>query len=92
MPYIEPEDRPQLDKVSESIAMYMLSDGDLNYLITRIVDRWISHDGKHRPNYALFNAAIGVLECVKQELYRRVIADYEDQKRLENGDVYKTVV
>jgi len=32
---------------------------------------------------------IGVLESVKMELYRRKIADYEDEKCEENGDVYR---
>ena len=31
---------------------------------------------------------LGVLECVKLELYRRVAAPYEDKKCQENGDVY----
>jgi len=31
---------------------------------------------------------VGVLECAKMELYRRVAAPYEDKKKEENGDVY----
>jgi hypothetical protein len=34
------------------------------------------------------NEAIGVLECAKLELYRRVAAPYEDEKIAESGDVY----
>ena len=34
------------------------------------------------------NAIIGALECAKLELYRRVAAPYEDDKIIENGDVY----
>jgi len=30
----------------------------------------------------------GVLENVKQEMYRRLAAPYEDKKAEENGDVY----
>jgi len=30
---------------------------------------------------------IGVLECVKQEFYRRKVAPYEDIKIIENGDI-----
>lgn len=58
--------------------------GPLNYLITRLVLRWIGSN----PSYERLNGAIGVLECAKQELYRRVVAPYEDAKREENGDVY----
>lgn len=32
---------------------------------------------------------LGVLSCVQQEFYRRVVAPYEDQKCRENGDVFK---
>jgi len=31
---------------------------------------------------------MGVLECIKQEFYRRAVAPYEDKKKEENGDVY----
>jgi len=34
------------------------------------------------------NEVIGVLECAKLELYRRVAAPYEERKRIENGEVY----
>jgi len=40
------------------------------------------------PKYKRYNKAMGVLECIKQEFYRRVISKYEDQKIEENGDVY----
>ena len=33
-------------------------------------------------------SAIGALEAAKLEFYRRVVAPYEDQKMLDNGDVY----
>jgi len=31
---------------------------------------------------------VGVLECAKLELYRRIAAPYEDEKIVETGDVY----
>ena len=39
------------------------------------------------PKYSKINAIIGILECIKLELYRRVAAPYEDVKAAENGDV-----
>jgi len=39
-------------------------------------------------NYADYNEVMGVLECVKQELYRRLIVPYENKKKEENGDVF----
>jgi hypothetical protein len=32
---------------------------------------------------------VGVLECAKQELYRRILIPYEDAKIELNGDVYE---
>ena len=61
--------------------------GTLNYIITRLCDYWC-RDWQGESNYAKYNAVIGVLECVKQELYRRQIAPYEEVKCEENGDVY----
>ena len=58
--------------------------GTLNYIITKMALWYL---GKN-PNYERYNAAIGALECAKQELYRRQIAPYEDDKCKENGDVY----
>lgn len=59
--------------------------GELNYAITRLCDLFLQDFG---TNYANLNAVVGALECAKQELYRRVVAPYEDAKRVENGDVY----
>ena len=60
--------------------------GELNYLLTKLVDNYLGP--KSERNYAIYNAAIGALECAKLELYRRVVSVYEDQKKHLNGDVY----
>ena len=59
--------------------------GALNYCITKLVDDYLQRAGL---NYASINEVIGVLECAKLELYRRIAAPYEDVKREQNGDVY----
>lgn len=59
--------------------------GELNYVITRLLNVYIHAKGK---NYQNINEIIGVLECAKLELYRRIAAPYEDTKIAENGDVY----
>lgn len=59
--------------------------GELNFQITSLVDRYIKQSG---VSYATLNEAIGVLECAKLELYRRLAVPYEDKKCSENGDVY----
>lgn len=79
MPYIEEERR-------EFFPRYNLvcCPGDLNYAITQQIKSFLGT----KPNYDKFNAAVGVLESAKLELYRRMIAPYEDKKKEENGDVY----
>ena len=64
------------------------SAGELNFLITFLCDRYIKED----LSYSKINEVVGVLECAKMELYRRIAAPYEDTKILESGDVYKTKV
>jgi broad-specificity NMP kinase len=59
--------------------------GELNYLLTMTVSDYLFAK-KH--SYQTFNDVIGVLECMKQELYRRLIGPYEDTKIKENGDVF----
>lgn len=82
MPYIAAEARDRLDQGGSPE-----SPGELNYVISRAVDDYLARRGALR--YAGLNEAIGVLECAKLELYRRVAAPYEDGKRAETGDVYR---
>jgi hypothetical protein len=81
MPYILKDKRQRID---DTLRPGPGLPGELNYLITSRVLDWLGGN----PNYNDFNAAIGALECVKLELYRRMVAPYEDQKCAENGDVY----
>lgn len=88
MPYIDPSSRPRLDPDLDGLALPEGA-GELNYAITRLVDRYLEASGDVR--YAALNEAVGVLECVKLELYRRVAAPYEDEKAAQNGDVYRVI-
>ena len=98
MPYIKKEERELIDGPSDFTVqvgldtfIYKMSTistnspqpGTLNYIITKLVHWWLGHN----PNYERYNAAIGVLECAKLELYRRKVSPYEDEKINENGDV-----
>ena len=58
--------------------------------MTRLVDTYLARvaEADGRLRYTHVNEAVGVLECAKLELYRRVAAPYEDEKIAENGDVY----
>jgi len=82
MPYVAKIDRPRLDRGGDAETP-----GELNYIITKKIDAYL---GRQNMSYAALNEAIGVLECAKLELYRRIVATYEDSKiaNPENGDVY----
>lgn len=57
--------------------------GICNYIITRLLKDII-----YPQSYHDYNEVIGILECVKQEFYRRAVAPYEDKKIEQNGDIY----
>jgi hypothetical protein len=88
MPYISKEDRIPLDPIVD-IATGILekkpleeSLGDLNYLFSRIIAGAIG-----KTSYRKIAMATGVLENVKQELYRRLATPYEEEKITRNGDI-----
>jgi len=82
MPYIKKEDR----KIWEDMALALpKTAGELNYVLTKIALVYLPDV----PRYNDYNEVIGVLECMKQEFYRRAVAPYEDKKIKENGDVYE---
>lgn len=60
--------------------------GELNYFLTTHI---LSYLFRHGKSYTSYNEVIGVLECCKLELYRKMIAKYEDQKCKLNGEVYE---
>ncbi len=84
MPYIKKEDRERIDKLVEQLANTIKNVGHVNYAITKSLHIIIQRD---EFGYALLNSMIGVLECAKLELYRMVVAPYENKKRMENGPV-----
>lgn len=81
MPYIRQGDRRFVEEFGPR------GPGELNYLITKLCVQYIEEGGG--LTYARGNEVIGVLECAKQEFYRRALAPYEDAKATANGDVYQ---
>jgi len=80
MPYLRQTIRNEIDNKS----MYPESAGDLNYKIHTVIGDYVRDNGE---SYATYNEIIGALECIKMELYRRGVSEYEDKKILENGDI-----
>ena len=100
MPYINREQRAQLDPAIYLLAKSVIHNpppwpgevydslelaGRLNYTITKLLLFTLFGAPTRYHDIAI---ATGVLENVKQELYRRLAAPYEDAKAEENGDVY----
>jgi ERCC4-type nuclease len=83
VPYIGQEQRIDLQDALDSVAPDTA--GELNYCITSMINTYLDSYG---VTYKEINEVVGVLHCAAYELYRRVAAPYEDQKREENGDVY----
>jgi hypothetical protein len=83
MPYITCEARNEIDNGAMPETA-----GELNYMISSLLDEYLTENGR---NYANINEVIGVLECAKLEIYRRVAAPYEDEKIDQNGDVFDVI-
>jgi hypothetical protein len=107
MPYIKKELRKKIDteiiRLHNKIVGLIMSEvergdsvltdiqlppGIYNYVITRLLTDY------YCPNLSYFNinTMIGILECCKQEMYRR-LSCYENKAIEKNGDVeeYKIV-
>jgi hypothetical protein len=89
MPYVDLESRERLKHLTDQIKDEILngqsiSPGDMNYLITLMCHAYLERKGNR---YTFHNDLVGVLECAKQELYRRKTASYEDECIKKNGDV-----
>ncbi len=80
MPYIDKMRRVKLLEFKEPPQ----NAGELNFLITNLINNYISFKGE---KYQHYNDVIGALEGAKLEIYRRHVAPYEDEKIKENGDV-----
>jgi len=96
VPYIHPAHRPDIEKIIIPLGEELETVGELNFAITSLVLSFLGLIPDHGdwirtndPSYESFNDAVGVLECVKQELYRRAVIPYEQKKCAENGDVYQ---
>jgi hypothetical protein len=83
MPYIQRERRRTIDM--DSSVPVMSNAGELNYVLTMTCLDYLHQNGK---SYQTLNDIAGALTNANLEMYRRVTAPYEDEKMVENGDVY----
>ena len=96
MPYIDEEERLELDACINNLTKCILENntnlnnpndfsnflGRINYCFSRIIMGVMKN-----VSYKNIAMATGVLENIKQELYRRAASGYEDKKILSNGDI-----
>lgn len=92
MPYIPVELRQRFDEGIGTLADALgepteLCCGELNYVITSLIVETLRN--LDAGGYRVYNEIIGVLECVKQEYYRRIVAPYENEKWANSKDVFK---
>jgi len=75
----------EFDEVTKDPSGYYTPTvGDMNYLISSLLHRWLKIVG---VRYANINSAIGIIGCVGAELYRVLAGPYEDKKKDENGGI-----
>ncbi|HUS51196.1 MAG TPA: hypothetical protein VMZ91_13595 [Candidatus Paceibacterota bacterium] len=92
MPYLTQENKDYLNEENHlsSLARTLSEEpvekfvGELNYMNFLFVKRWIKKNGK---KYFVFAAIIGTLICCVFEIYRKLIAPYEEIKEKENGSI-----
>lgn len=85
MPYIHQDIRKQLLPPPTQWGNVPKDVGELNFVLTTTINQFL--DTRIR-DYAAYNSILGVLTAMQHEIYRRLIAPYEDQKIQENGDVF----
>ena len=78
MPYIPQSIRPDALRAP-------VDAGELAFALTSVILDYMNGMPERFKSYA---EVMGVLECVKLEIYRRRISPYEDQKIKLNGDLF----
>ena len=92
MPYLNDDFKGEMEKVCDvkKTTDYLSSlkeqdfAGALNYLNFVIVKRYLNKNGRRYWKFALI---LGTLVCCVFEIYRRLVAGYEDEAIEKNGDV-----
>ena len=80
MPYIPKKRRKEMKRPVCEIH----NAGELNNVLTLMILDYLPAE----PRYQDYNEVMGVLTCMQLEFYRRLVAPYEDRKRIENGDLF----
>jgi len=85
MPYVKKIQRVKLDNVVDAMAEAGIKvDGDLNYVLYAFCKRHVDE------NYNSYKNFCGELRQCATEIERRILAKYEDEQIIKNGDIYKS--
>jgi len=82
MPYIKPNQRPECNVIVELMKVINIkANGDLNYILYKYCKENV------KPSYNNYKNFCGELRQCATEIERRILAAYENDKIIENGDV-----
>lgn len=81
MPYIKQDKRKGLDLIVDVLCRSIEVNGDLNYVLFALCKRSV------KPSYNDYKNFCGELRQCATEIERRLLAEHEDRKIKENGDV-----
>ena len=85
MPYVKQAKRPLLDTVVQAMHDAQIkADGDLNYILFKYARDIFTASGSSYKGLKNYRAE---LRETADEIGRRMLAPYEDEKIKENGDV-----
>lgn len=87
MPYIPPEDRYQFDRLVDDLGAAVETDGELAYVISRLIHVHIYEHQKDQ-SYSKLAEVLHVLDTCKFEYYLNTMKPYEDYKKQQNGDLF----
>lgn len=86
MPYINKEDRElHFNSLADELAYRCNSKGDVTYVVSRIVHKWVMRLGKR--SYKTLSKGASVLRDALMCYDATVLLPYEDKKKSENGPV-----
>ena len=86
MPYIKQRIRAQYNGYLRQITNMVMREKNPNAVMTYVIYKMIKtlYD---KPEWDIKSDALKILEAVKIEFYRKCIAEYEEEKIIENGDI-----
>jgi len=95
MPYLSDDHKNEIENVCDldHDASYIASKdtnnfaGAVNYINYVIIKKRVEFDGGTYRRYMQFALWVGTMLCCILEVYRRLIAPYENEAIIKNGDV-----